>query len=71
MQNEKNKETDRERRDLAKKLSLTCRSDDVDKKDLENEDNKDDIEADLISDEFFQQYLKQKLDEMQKNALNL
>jgi hypothetical protein len=76
---ERNAEAEKERLNLAKKLAMTCRSDDLDKelgttnnKALPKEQTMDqDIEQELIQDEFFQEYLKKKLDEMQKNAVNL
>ena len=76
---ERNAEAEKERLNLAKKLAMTCRSDDLDKElgtknniALPKEQTMDqDIEQELIQDEFFQEYLKKKLDEMQKNAVNL
>ncbi len=61
---------------LAKKLAMTCRSDDLDKELNKsalpkNQTMEEDIEQEFMHDEFFQEYLKKKLDEMHKNAVNL
>ena len=62
---------------LAKKLALTCRSDDIDKelgpsnKNLPKDQEMDDIEQEFIQDEFFKEYLKKKLEEMHKNSVDL
>ena len=61
---------------------MTCRSDDLDKELGANEKNNlpkskqqdqdmEEMEQDLIQDEFFQEYLKKKLEEMHKNSVNL
>lgn len=78
---ERNAEAEQERKKLAKKLAMTCRSDDLDKELVGTNSNKstlpkdqtmdEDIEQEFIHDEFFQEYLKKKLDEMHKNAVNL
>lgn len=64
---------------------MTCRSDDIDKK-LESEnlkkneiaasnanaqENQDDLENDLLKDDFFKEYIRKKYEEMQSKTLNL
>ena len=83
LEQEKNSEAEQERRNLAKKLAMTCRSDDLDKelgptngvdKSLpksKQDHDMEQIEQDFIQDEFFQEYLKKKLEEMHKNSVNL
>ena len=62
---EKNSEAEQERMKLAKKLAMTCRSDDLDKELNKsalpkNQTMDEDIEQEFMHDEFFQEYLKKK-----------
>lgn len=61
LETEKRKEQDAERLSLMKKLSLTCRSTLDDEKDKNNLDN--DF-GELMSDEFLEQFRKQRMHEM-------
>lgn len=96
LENEKNTDAQEERRQLIKRLAMTCRSEDVDKK-LEKEgvkkevdggggaatgsaaasstagsaQSEQDIENDLMQDEFFKEYIRKKFEEMQNRNLNL
>jgi hypothetical protein len=74
LEREKNEDAARERNTLAKKLALTCKSDDLDKE-LGKESEKaasskqqqqQQEEDDMLEDEFFKQYVQQKFEEMQK-----
>ena len=78
LEHEKNLEAQQERTNLAKKLAMTCKSDDLDKelKPSEGASNKaqteqEAMEQDLGQDEFFQQYMKQKMAEMQSKSVAL
>lgn len=81
LQHEKNLEFQKEREQLMKKLAMTCRSDDIkDEKvsrineELPKKDNDisiDELEKDLMQDEFFQEYLKNKFEEMKRQTLSL
>lgn len=93
LENEKNAESQEERRQLIKRLAMTCRSDDVDKN-MEKEGlSKEgaggaaaaassgaaaaaapadqDLDNDLMHDEFFKEYIRKKFEEMQNRNLNL
>lgn len=73
LEQEKNQENERERRELIKKMTLTCRSDDLDKE-LEKEGMKksnEDVESDLLQDEFLHEYLKKRMEEMTKKLSDL
>ena len=75
MENEKNLEAQKERVKIAKRLALTCRSDDLDAviekdKEAKNSTSRNEID-DADEDDFFQQYLKKKIEEMNKKYLNL
>ena len=78
LEHAKNLEADRERRELIKKMAITCRSDDLDKQ-LEKEGLKkaaadhdeNNIESDLLQDEFLQEYLKKRMEEMTKKLSDL
>ncbi|KAI8771713.1 phosducin-like protein [Biomphalaria glabrata] len=70
LETEKREEQERERLQLAKKLTLTCRShlnDEQEKK--EDEEFLADLEG--IEDEFFKEYRLKKLEEMRKAMANL
>jgi hypothetical protein len=83
LEHEKNMEAQQERVTLAKKLAFTCMSDDLDKeiekdKDLKSVINKkkdvknqEDPDQDLLDDEFLNQYINQRYEEMRKKALHL
>lgn len=86
LENEKNVESQEERRRLIKRLAMTCRSEDVDKN-LEKEGIKkdqveagaaggpsggdQDLENDLMQDDFFKEYIRKKFEEMQSRTMNL
>lgn len=74
LEHEKNQENEKERRALAKKLAMTCRSDDLDKeaidKDAKNS-QEDNLECDLLQDEFLKEYLKKRMDEMSRKLNDL
>ncbi len=60
LEHEKNQENEKERRTLAKKLAMTCRSDDLDKDTINKEaknSQEDNLESDLLQDEFLKEYL--------------
>ena len=78
LENEKNTESQEERLRIAKRLAMTCRSDDLDKEiskeqcsSKQEQTSVDNIEKELLDDEFFQEYLKKRLDEMQKKVVSL
>jgi len=73
LEHEKNQENDKERRELVKKLAMTCRSDDLDKE-IEKDGQKsniDNLESDLLQDDFLQEYLKKRMEEMTKKLTDL
>jgi len=96
LENQKNAESQEERRRLIKRLALSCRSDDIEKS-LEKEGiNKEevaaaaaaaavaanaaagtsgvsdqDLENDLLQDDFFKEYIRKKFEEMQNRTLTL
>jgi len=70
LESQKSQEATAEKRALAKKLSMTCKSADLD----EHLDKKEPVleeEAELIEDEFFQEYIKKKFMEMNKKLNDL
>jgi len=72
LESQKDQEAVAEKRALAKKLSMTCKSADLD----EHLDNKKPVvveeeEQDLMEDEFFQEYIKKKFMEMTKKLNDL
>ncbi len=74
MENNKSIENEAERKSIIKKLSLTCKTD-LEEKDISvrNESKpqpeiNENIE-DLMNDQFFEQYLKQAFEEMQKKKI--
>lgn len=77
LENEKTAETDAEKAQLIKKLAMTCKSADLDE--LAEKHNlpkpaqqaQADPDDDLMDDEFFQEYIKKKLMEMNKKLNNL
>ncbi len=84
LENEKNAESQEERLRLAKRLALTCRTDDIDKETLKQVNGgasssssqpgasaQSSMDAELPEDEFFQEYLKKRIEEMQKKTLAL
>jgi hypothetical protein len=76
LENSKSIENEIERKNLIKKLSLTCKTD-LDEKELANANgNKidkaiEENDEDLLNDPFFEQYLQQTFEEMQKKLVNL
>lgn len=74
LEHEKNQENEKERRTLAKKLAMTCRSDDLDKDTINKEaknSQEDNLESDLLQDEFLKEYLKKRMDEMSRKLNDL
>jgi hypothetical protein len=76
LEQEKNAEGAKERLALAKKLALTCRSDDLDKElgtssNQQMPNKEKSIDEDDMDEEFFKEYLKKKIEEMHKNTSNL
>lgn len=73
LEHEKNQENEKERRALVKKLAMTCRSDDLDKEtnDAKNSNQDDNLESDLLQDEFLKEYLKKRMDEMTRKLNDL
>lgn len=79
LETEKNAESQAERMQLAKRLAMTCRSDDIDpeiKKEAQKESSSssnqaESLDKELLEDEFFQEYLRKRLEEMQKKTLTL
>lgn len=69
LENEKRKEQEAERIALMKKLSITCKSTLDDEKDKKEELG--DEFAELLSDEFLEQYRKQRMNEMLINSCKL
>lgn len=68
LENEKRKEQETERLLLMKKLSITCKST------LDDEKEKQEVGdefSELLSDEFLEQYRKQRMHEMLSNSCNL
>lgn len=72
-------ESQKERDQLIKKLAMTCRSDDI-KDELKAEQkpkksndemSMEELEKDLMQDEFFQEYLNKKIEEMKRRTLSL
>ena len=52
---------------------MTCRSDDLDKE-IEKDGQKsniDNLESDLLQDDFLQEYLKKRMEEMTKKLIDL
>ncbi|XP_023227436.1 phosducin-like protein isoform X2 [Centruroides sculpturatus] len=70
LENEKRDEQEREKLELFKKLSLTCRSnlDDEQAKQKEEEIEKDLQE--LMNDEFLKEYMQKRMEEMMKSVQN-
>ncbi len=62
-----------ERKNLIKKLSLTCKADLDEKKEVSTQADQaiNEHDEDLMNDPFFEQYLKQTLNDMQKKLINL
>lgn len=78
LEHEKNQENEQEKRNLVKKLAMTCKSADLDehlqKENLPKQAQKvsiEDLEDDLMEDAFFQEYIKKKFMEMNKKLTNL
>lgn len=75
LEQEKNSQDGKERLALAKKLSLTCRSDDLDKELGTTSSKQTPIKEQSIDDdideEFFKEYLKKKIEEMHKSTFSL
>jgi hypothetical protein len=78
LEQKKSAESEAERLKLCKKLALTCRSDDLDTNETAQKNGEkpreidvDELEKELIDDEFFQDYLKKKIEEMNKKSLAL
>jgi len=75
LENEKKSENDAEKQRLVKKLAMTCKSADLDglveNKPQVKEVSIEDLEEDLMNDEFFQEYIKKKFMEMNKKLNNL
>ncbi len=76
MENEKRSDAEIEKKKLIKKLAITCKSADLDEH-LEKENmNKnqvsmEDLEKDLMEDEFFQEYVRKKFMEMNRKLIDL
>ncbi len=90
LENEKNADSQEERLRLAKRLAMTCRTDDIDKDTLSQANAQagasgssskagassgvaaqSSMDAELLEDEFFQEYLRKRIEEMQKKSLAL
>ncbi len=77
MEREKTTESEKEKQELLKRLSRTCKTD-LEGKDLQKNDKKpvaqasvdEEIERELINDEFFEKYLKESIQNMQKLMAN-
>lgn len=79
-------EAKQERIRLANRLAMTCVSDDINKEDLEGacssapvdkktaaakSQEQDELDNDLMDDEFLQEYIKKRMEELQKKQINL
>jgi hypothetical protein len=76
LENEKNKEAEVEKKNLIKKLAITCKSADLDehleKENLgKNQITMEELEKDLMEDAFFQEYVKKKFMEMNRKLIDL
>jgi hypothetical protein len=77
LEREKTTESEKEKQELLKRLSRTCKTD-LEGKDLQKNDKKpvaqasvdEEIERELINDEFFEKYLKESIQNMQKLMAN-
>ena len=73
LEREKTAESEKEKKQLLKRLAVTCKTD-LDGNDLQKNDKKpvaqssvdDDIEREFMNDEFFETYLKDTIQKMQK-----
>lgn len=66
LETEKREESERERLALAKKLSMTCRSE---REDQEVEKELEKLEIDNDDDEFFKEYMKKRMEEIQLSVI--
>ncbi len=75
LEQQKNQESEAEKRKLVKKLALTCKSADLDshleKENLTNQVSVEDLEKDIMEDAFFQEYVRKKFIEMNRRLVNL
>jgi len=74
LENQKSADSERERKELIKKLSLTCRIEPEKEADIKNETKASEEqfnEDELLDDPFFKQYLQQRLDEMKQRIMSL
>jgi hypothetical protein len=77
LEREKTTESEKEKQELLKRLSRTCKTD-LEGNDLLKNDKKpvaqasidEEIERELINDEFFEKYLKESIQNMQKLMAN-
>lgn len=77
LEREKTTESEKEKQELLKRLSRTCKTD-LEGNDLQKNDKKpvaqasvdEEIERELINDEFFEKYLKESIQNMQKLMAN-
>ena len=77
MEREKTTESEKEKQELLKRLSRTCKTD-LEGNDLQKNDKKpvaqasidEEIERELINDEFFEKCLKESIQNMQKLMAN-
>jgi len=75
LEQQKNQESEAEKRKLVKKLALTCKSADLDshleEENLTNQVSVEDLEKDIMEDAFFQEYVRKKFIEMNRRLVNL
>ena len=77
MEREKTTESEKEKQELLKRLSRTCKTD-LDGNDLQKNEKKsvaqatveEEIEHELMNDDFFEKYLKESIQNMHKLMTN-